>query len=157
MPQIEVEVVKAQREGDVIYLEILWQGWRLSRSVTASEVSIPQALAQWLLAQVRPDRASDETVRRKLIIDFHQETDPETGRIYPAFDGVTVQKLDEDTAIEAIAALPGWATWDGDQAEAWIETNVTNLASSKVAFKAMARMIIAERDVIKKLVERVGL
>lgn len=152
MPQIEVEVIKAQREGIVIHLEILYQGQRLSRSVTASKVSTPAALARWLLAQAKPGRISEETVRKKLIIDFHSE--PELGFV---LDDVTVQKLDEDLAIEAIANLPGWSDWSGDQAETWIEDNVTNLASSKVALKAMARMIVALRDTQEKLVERIGI
>jgi hypothetical protein len=44
------------------------------------------------------------------------------------------------------ANIPGWATWPEAKALAWIDGNVTDLASAKVALKAMARMLVALRN-----------
>ena len=47
-----------------------------------------------------------------------------------------------------------FATVTIDQAEAYIENNVTDLASAKDVLKKMARFMIAERNAIKRLVMR---
>ncbi len=52
----------------------------------------------------------------------------------------------EAAAASTAAAIPGWATWDEDTTLTWLDTNVTDLASAKVALKAMARMLVALRD-----------
>jgi hypothetical protein len=44
--------------------------------------------------------------------------------------------------------LPGWATFTAAEAEAWIETNVTSLATAKTALKAMSKAIVYLRDVV---------
>lgn len=42
--------------------------------------------------------------------------------------------------------IPGWATWDEQQATDWITNNVTDLASAKTALLAITRMVVALRD-----------
>ena len=46
----------------------------------------------------------------------------------------------------AMSSLPGWATWSVDEAVAYIDQNVTDLASAKTVQKAMAKAIIYLRD-----------
>ena len=46
----------------------------------------------------------------------------------------------------AMSSLPGWATWSADEAVAYIDQNVTDLASAKTVQKAMAKAIIYLRD-----------
>lgn len=54
--------------------------------------------------------------------------------------------LDASFAPVRAAAIPGWATWDEDQAVEYIDDNVTDLPSAKVVLKAMARLLVALRD-----------
>lgn len=42
---------------------------------------------------------------------------------------------------------PGWSTWTAAEAAAWIDANVTDLASAKVAMSGMARAIVRLRDI----------
>ena len=65
----------------------------------------------------------------------------------------TQRQIDEAAAATTseqartnVANIPGWATYTEAQALAWIDTNVTDLASAKRALRAMARMLVALRD-----------
>jgi len=49
-------------------------------------------------------------------------------------------------AEPSIRNIPGWATWTAQEAEDWIEVNVTDLASAKQVLKALAKMICYLRD-----------
>lgn len=51
-------------------------------------------------------------------------------------------------AISDFGNLPGWASWSGQDAEDWINANVTDLASAKVALVSMARAIVYLRDIV---------
>lgn len=53
----------------------------------------------------------------------------------------------QENAAADFENLPGWATWTATEAESWIETNVTNLATAKTALKAMAKAIVYLRNV----------
>lgn len=53
-----------------------------------------------------------------------------------------------EDAKDDFEQLPGWATWTAGEAAAWIEANVTDLASAKVALKAMAKAICYLRDIV---------
>ncbi len=57
-----------------------------------------------------------------------------------------IERLREEAAETTIANLPAWAKWTADQMEAYVESNVTDLASAIVVLKAMARMHAAERN-----------
>jgi hypothetical protein len=54
----------------------------------------------------------------------------------------------QDGAKAEIEDLPGWATWNCAQSTAWIDTNVTDLASAKLAIKKIACMLIALRNTL---------
>lgn len=60
--------------------------------------------------------------------------------VYP--DPATIDQAKDD-----FENLPGWATRTPAEAEAWIETNVTDLTSAKTVLKAMAKAILYLRDV----------
>jgi hypothetical protein len=45
-------------------------------------------------------------------------------------------------------ALPGWATWTGQEAADWIDENVIDLPSARLALTRMAQAIIYLRDVV---------
>jgi len=45
-----------------------------------------------------------------------------------------------------VRARPGWATWTEEQAIQYIQSNVVDLASAKVALVAMARLLVALRN-----------
>jgi len=47
-----------------------------------------------------------------------------------------------------------YATITADEAEQWIEDNVTNLASAKVALKHIIRMLIYLRDYVRIMEDR---
>jgi hypothetical protein len=53
----------------------------------------------------------------------------------------------EDTAQSGWDNIPNWATWTAEEAETWIETNVTNFAEAKVVLKkqAVAIMWLADK------------
>jgi hypothetical protein len=60
-------------------------------------------------------------------------------------EGQRLQQIRE-SGEQSFAALPGWATWTVQEAEDYIETNVTDLASAKVVLKALAKAIVAIRN-----------
>ena len=49
-------------------------------------------------------------------------------------------------AQKNIADLPHWCDWTAEQADAWINSNVTNVASAKNVLRKMAQMLIYLRD-----------
>jgi len=72
-----------------------------------------------------------------------QALDPEYQALQSAMQANRQKLSDSKTGMKN---QTGWATWTADQAEAWINTNVTDLAGAKTALKAMARAIIFLRD-----------
>jgi hypothetical protein len=63
--------------------------------------------------------------------------------------GVPESEADvQDGAKAEIEDLPGWAAWSCAQATTWIDTNVTDLASAKLAMKKMACMLVALRNAL---------
>lgn len=53
-----------------------------------------------------------------------------------------------ETAKDEFEGMPGWADWNAAQAEAWIDANVTDLASAKNVLSKMARAVIYLRDIV---------
>lgn len=49
-------------------------------------------------------------------------------------------------ADQRARAVPGWALWSEQQAVEYLQADVTDLASAKVALVAMARVLVALRD-----------
>jgi hypothetical protein len=91
----------------------------------------------------------DQTFQKQITIEAHTETgtDPENGDFdFWVIDDVTLDQLADKNARDGYAALPGWASWTANEAAAWIETNVTDLASARTALAQMARAITFLRD-----------
>lgn len=157
MAQLIIEVLQAKRERDVIHLELMAGGRRIIRDVTASKVDTPEKLALWVLRQAAARGTLEEGLRRRLVVDYHlEEVEGEEGQqtSIPVVDGVVASRLTEEQAILDIEALPGWSTFTGDEAVVWINANVTD-PNVRVPLRAMARMLVAQRNVIGKLVERI--
>jgi hypothetical protein len=75
----------------------------------------------------------------------------ETVLLSHLFVGETVTFPDQAKPVEGkkdYSNLPGWATWTGQEAADWIDTNVTDLASAKVVLESMAKAIIYIRDIV---------
>ena len=71
------------------------------------------------------------------VIDAHDKTGTTSGQSISAVQA---------GAKAEVQAIPNYATWTTSQANSYIETNVTDLASSKVVLKALANMVIAMRN-----------
>lgn len=54
--------------------------------------------------------------------------------------------IDRINAERNIENIPGWATWDAQQAEDYIENNVIDLNSAKQVLKKMAILLVYLRD-----------
>lgn len=68
-------------------------------------------------------------------------------RVYP--DGTRVPLADAplvDTPAQQVQAIPNWATWTAAEATAYIDAQVTDIASAKVVLRALARVVVALRD-----------
>lgn len=119
--------------------------------IFSDEISTIADLSAWLLAQTARQSTTDQVLQKRLTIDYHidQVVDPETGQLVDqtVIDSTGTQPLPEDDGRANFAAMPGWATWTDAEAEAWIEANVTDLASAKTALKAMAKAIVYLRNV----------
>jgi hypothetical protein len=104
---------------------------------------------------------------KSLSAEHPGEGPPDEQILFAFEDGATTTQQDVDALLSAhtggqaeserlavvresgetdFAALPGWATWTVAQAEDYIETNVTDLASAKVVLKALAKAIVALRN-----------
>ena len=60
----------------------------------------------------------------------------------------SIQELLMSEAPDKLRNIPGWATWDVEQAVDYINTNVTSLATAKTVLVAMAKMLVVLRDII---------
>lgn len=121
--------------GDGTLDLVWWLGHsQYTRTVNASEVDTRAKLGAYLLSQI-----VEVEDTQTYILEAHQENGNWV------LDGFTGDE-DRDTGRGNIKSLPGWATWSATEAETWIQSNVTDLASAKVALKAMAKMLIFLRD-----------
>ena len=73
--------------------------------------------------------SQDDLDTAQAVIDAHDATD---------YEAIRQAQADTDAAN-----IPGWASWTEAEATAWVDANVSNIASAKTALKAMARMIVA--------------
>ena len=87
----------------------------------------------------------DKVFQRRVHIEAHQ-----MGVVPAVFewviDDVSAAQLPDEAAADGFEGLPGWSSWTADQAADWIDVNVADLASAKVALTAMARAIVLLRD-----------
>lgn len=131
-------------DENTIELFLSYEGRQVT--MTAPLGATLEELAALALAQEFPP-APDQTFQKRVTIEAHQENGTV---ILPGapwiIDSVTIEQLPDERAADEFTALPGWATWTGDQAATWIADNVTDLASAKTVLIAMARAIVALRD-----------
>lgn len=134
-------------DSDTVELELDYRGRRVLMTA-ALEMSL-EDVAVLVMAQDFPPSPS-RVFQRRITIEAHQETgtDPETGEEFQFWvvDSVVSEQLPDEAARDEFGDLPGWATWTSDEAATWIDENVTDLVSARVALVAMARAIVALRD-----------
>ncbi len=119
-------------------LDLVWWVGRVQyvRTVNASEVDTREKAANYILSQL-----TEVEDMRFYILEAHQVSGAWV------LDGFTGDE-DRDVGRQSIKALPGWATWTAEEAMAWVDANVTDLASAKVVLKALARMVVYLRDAV---------
>lgn len=86
-------------------------------------------------AQLRDETAEEAAQRQQQALD----------NAPIAAEDAAVQARKEAAQTEA-AGLPGWATFTAQEAEDYIDQQVTDLASAKSVLKKMARLLAALRD-----------
>ena len=132
----------ARRNTDANTIELLLTYEGRQAPMTVSLDATVDELARLILAQDFPP-APPQTFQKRITIEAHREG---TLGLEWILDDVTIEQLPDERAADDFTALPGWATWTGEQAATWIEENVTDLASAKTVMTAMARAIVALRD-----------
>lgn len=137
--------VQAKRRGDLVDLTINQH----QVTLLFSEVDTPEKFAAWYLAQSLTTPTDEANLRKRFVIDAHQETID--GALVWVVDSAAPAQLGQDAGEAGIAALPGWATFSAAEAETWITNNVTNLATAITALKAMAKLLVYLRDRGKSL------
>jgi len=149
--QLVVVVEVDRTESGLLCIEAQHNNKYISSCVQEDEITDLNDLAAWLLNQTSYGTMVDPDLQKKLTIDFHVEQviNPETGQPLDTFvvDDVSASPIPRDQGKADFQNLPGWATWTASQAENWIQSNVTDLASAKVALVAMAKAIIYLRNV----------
>lgn len=131
---MRLQLLKIDR-GDGTLDLVWWIGRnQYAHTVNASEVDTRAKAGAYILSQL-----AEVEDMQTYILEAHQDNG------VWVLDNFTADE-DRDVGRADIRNLPGWATWSADQAESWILTNVTDLASAKVALRAMARILIFLRD-----------
>ena len=137
-------VARRSTDENTVELLLTYNGRQVA--MTAPMDATLEEIAHLILAQEFPP-APPQDFQKRIVIEAHQESGT---IILPGapwiIDDVSVEQLPDERAADEFVALPGWATWTGEQAAAWIEENVTDLVSAKTVLTAMARAIVALRD-----------
>lgn len=117
-------------------LDLVWQlaSVQYARTVNAADVDTKAKLGAYLLGQM-----AELEDAQGYILEAHRLNG---SWILDNFTGDD----ERDIGRREIRQLPGWATWTAIEADAWIVNNVTDLASAKIALRAMAKMLIFLRD-----------
>lgn len=152
MPELVIDV-HAVRNGPLLIIRAAPEGkLGVTARILASEVSSPEALAEWLMAQSEGAETVYPQFQRRYAITFHTEMvfEEETGLLVEQklIDSVFHQPLPSDAGVSNFKTLPGWADWTGDQAADWIASNVNDLSGAKTALVAMARAIVYLRSIV---------
>ena len=150
MPTIIVDV-SAIRDGELVDLVITRNGEQLTTTLQLTEVNTAEKFAAWLLSQTLEPVQIEPDLQRRFTIDFHPETvtDPDTGEEYivRVVDSVTGEPLPDAAAGAEYDSLP-IAGMTADEAAAWIDTNVTDLASIKAGMAQLARAVVLLRGMM---------
>lgn len=115
--------------------------WTLGRTQYADTVNAVDIDTQAKLGNYLLSRMAELENVQGYILEAHREGN---SWILDNFTGDD----ERDAGRGEVRNLPGWATWTATEAETWINDNVTDLASAKVALKAMAKMLVYLRDSI---------
>ena len=128
MPQIIADVL-ASKEGEIVTIQVEYQGRVVTSEIFLNEVDTPQKAVQWLIAQRFPVRETVTAIQKRITATVHQETDPVTGAPFWVVD-----------SIDSVDPLPE------DAFDAWIDANVVDLASAKQALKLLGSYVRRLRD-----------
>lgn len=145
---IDVTVVNLGDNQKLIRAEM--DGLVIESVVFADEVASVATLATWLLAQRARQEEPDFLLQRRMTIDYHYEPDiGDDGQSIEktVVDSVAEEPLPEDDGTEGYKALPGWAEWTAGEAKLWVEANVVDLSSAKVALVALAQAVTHLRNI----------
>lgn len=131
-------------------------------ATTLQECELHAALAHWLTSNgyassyrilVNFPATGHTNLDNKIEWRIEPPVLPTAQNLIDAYNGYLAQQTTQaQTAVvkasakTAAAAIPNWATWNEAQTTAWIDANVTDLASAKTVLRAMARMVIALRN-----------
>lgn len=117
-------------------IDLVWQIGKIQyiRTVNASDIDTKIKLGAYLLSQI-----SEFENAQNYILEAHQENGNWILDNFTSDD-------ERDIGRNDIRNLPGWATWTANEAELWIQNNVTDLASAKTALKTMTKMLIFLRN-----------
>jgi len=89
----------------------------------------------------------DGTIVQVMFTSVPDQSDTDTAAaVIAAHDPTDYDALVRDGAEAEAASVPDWASWTMAEASDWVETNVSDLASAKVALVAMAKMVVALRN-----------
>lgn len=124
----------------------------IQSTIRGDEITNLNQLAVWFLTQPGQDILPDPNLQRRLSVSYHIETvpDPEGGLTSQniVIDNLQSALLPADQGQINLSNLPGWASWSASEAEQFIETNVTDLASAKTVLISMAKAVVYLRDII---------
>ena len=147
--------VHGQTERAAIHLSVETDGKYYDRTVTRSKIDTPEKLARWLLDQPVSVRNDDVDFRRRLSVTWHEEQlpDPLTGQLVTIriIDEVAAAQPGEETAWADLLASPLGAVTLAEANTA--VDGISNLAEAKVYFKRLNAVVLAQRDVLARLLE----
>lgn len=158
MPTYTVAVHAIALDRNALLLDATLEGIRFQRRITRTKLTDEAGdfdrtkAAEWILAQrghtatMEPIRVDTERSIWRGLLMIETTVGTVDGQEIEVVNTVTPAPFKRDDAADAIRQMPGWATWTAAEAESWVETNVTDLASAKQALIAMARLLVFLRD-----------
>jgi hypothetical protein len=147
---------KSSLLSDQLLAALVWSP--VTNEGTARLESKPDGSEVYIYAD---DNTDEQAVQA--IVDVHDPDELTTGEL--------IQQAVDDS-IEGFKTIPDWATWTPNEAEqhiqenvingfdqtqldAWIDTNVTNLAEAKDALKLIGGAIIDLRNIVSKIAKMI--
>lgn len=125
MPTLTIDARVRREDDGLLWLELEYEGRTVE--MTAYAGTPLEELALMALQQPFPPKPPIE-MQRRYVVEAHRETvelpEDGTAKVW-VVDSVTPE------------SLPGWGPLTPDEVAAWIDTNVVDLASAKVALKAL--------------------
>ena len=117
-------------------------------TVQTSKITTITELVEWALARAYQTVERATEIQKRVTFTAHQEVDPESDALVWILDSIDdIQSLPDDIGREGMENLPGWSTWTAQEASDWIDANVIDLDSAKLALSNMAKAIVYLRNV----------